>query len=193
MNDSIAMSAATSTETAAPRTHRRGKAVAAALLGAALLTGAGGTFAKWNIDQSVASSGAITAGNLGLSISGGTWTNQVGPIADINAYRIVPGDVVTFTASATPTLTGDTLKAKMTTAYASSDAANSDLVTSLVFSPVTWNGKSYDGTTNTLVGGTTYAAQPLRFTVTFPATVTGTTGMNQVLNLANIKVILQQV
>jgi alternate signal-mediated exported protein len=86
---------------------------AAGILGVALLAGGGGTFAVWS-DTATVTPGTITAGTLAVEIDGqGTWTGHDGPIADIAAYRIVPGDVLTYTLPVGVQIEGDNLKAKL--------------------------------------------------------------------------------
>lgn len=94
-------------------THSATKALVAAGLGVVLLAGAGGTFAVWNAQESV-STGTITDGALALSVGEGSWLAADGSaIADIAAYRMVPGDSVTFVTQVTPTIVGDNLQATL--------------------------------------------------------------------------------
>jgi len=81
--------------------------------GIALLLGGAGTLASWNSSVSDAGSAAtITAGTLNVapSTTAGVWSDQVGPIADISAYRIVPGAKLTYTKTFNVTATGNNLK-----------------------------------------------------------------------------------
>ena len=89
------------------------KALVAAGLGVVLLAGAGGTFALWSAEESIGA-GTITDGELSLDVTQGSWAEEDGtPISDISAYRMVPGDTVVFSATATPTIVGDNLKATL--------------------------------------------------------------------------------
>lgn len=96
------------------RALRAGVAVAA---GIALLAGAGGTFARW-FDSQTVSTGEITSGELTLSEATGiTWTEAtLGELTleELAAYRMVPGDEVTYSATVTPTIVGDNLVASLT-------------------------------------------------------------------------------
>lgn len=84
-------------------------------LGIALLLGGGATLAYWN--DSVPVSGAtITAGSLDVAATGTpSWSVTNGsvvndPITDITAFRMVPGDVVTYRAAFAVDAVGDNLK-----------------------------------------------------------------------------------
>lgn len=81
-------------------------------VGAALLLGGGGTLAVWNAEATVAP-GTIAAGDLNITAGAGTWTNAAGKTIDINNYKVVPGDVLTFTQALDMTLVGDQMKAKL--------------------------------------------------------------------------------
>ncbi|MCC3269664.1 alternate-type signal peptide domain-containing protein [Arthrobacter gengyunqii] len=84
-------------------------------VGAALLLGGGGTLAIWN-DSETTAAGSITAGDLQLSpvVGGdGKWTNAVGTVVDLNTYKVVPGDVLTYTQKLNVKLTGDLMTAKL--------------------------------------------------------------------------------
>lgn len=164
-----------------PRQVRR--AVTAGTLGLLLLTGTGGTFAKWSVEKAVAETGTIAAGKLDLTLSDGTWTQNGHPI-DITTYRIVPGDVLTYSAAATPTIVGDNLTAHLSVSLPTSLG---DLSKHLALSALTVNGEAADKVQ--LSPG----ANPLRiaFTITFEG-VDGTTGMSETANLSDIKVSLNQ-
>lgn len=91
------------------------KALVAAGLGVVLLAGAGGTFALWSAEESVGA-GTITDGELSLAVNDGSWTEggaDGAPITDISAFRMVPGDTVTYAATVTPTIVGDNLQASL--------------------------------------------------------------------------------
>jgi len=153
-------------------------------MGLLLLTGAGGTFAKWSVDQSIGNAN-IQAGELSLAVTDGTWTGPKGPIADISTYHIVPGETLTYTASAAIKITGTHINAQLVPAV---PAEAGTLAEHLEFSPVSLNG----GTSGQLTEGSSGNNIPLSFTVTFKD-VTGTTGMNASLDLSKTKVTLEQV
>jgi alternate signal-mediated exported protein len=91
------------------------KGSAAIALGAALLLGGGGTLANWNASASAAP-GTIVAGDLDVKTAAGTWTDRAGTaIPDINAYKVVPGDLLTFKQDLTVTLKGNKMAADIAT------------------------------------------------------------------------------
>jgi alternate signal-mediated exported protein len=93
------------------------KGSAAIALGAALLLGGGGTLANWNA-AATQTPGTIVAGDLNVvnSTSAGTWKDRAGTTIDINTYKVVPGDKLTYTQDLTVTLHGDKMAANVTTA-----------------------------------------------------------------------------
>jgi alternate signal-mediated exported protein len=92
--------------------NRLTKGAIAGAAGISLLLGGAGTFALWNANAATAA-GTITAGTLSISAASGagTWQANGSSVADIADYRIVPGDVLTFTKDVTVTATGDSLTA----------------------------------------------------------------------------------
>ena len=88
--------------------------------GIALLLGGAGTLAVWNssVDVTAASTG-ITAGTLEIApaspvVTTDGWKHGVTTpvvISDISTFKIVPGDVLTFTKTFDVTATGNNLKA----------------------------------------------------------------------------------
>lgn len=89
----------------------------AAAAGLALLLGGGGTLAYWN-SSTTSEARAIVAGNLSVNDSGtaGVWKNAAGTTIDIAAYRIVPGDVLTYTKTVLVTAVGDSMTATLSLA-----------------------------------------------------------------------------
>lgn len=94
--------------------NRISKGAVAVGLGVVLLLGGGGTFAYWN--ASVASTGGtIAAGNLDLKANGaGIWTDRNGAAVDITSYKVVPGDLLTYTQKLDVTLVGNKIAANLT-------------------------------------------------------------------------------
>ncbi|WP_181032371.1 alternate-type signal peptide domain-containing protein [Arthrobacter sp. ZGTC212] len=85
-------------------------------VGAALLLGGGGTLAIWN-DSETTAGGSIVAGDLQLTqvVGGeGKWTNAAGTEIKLADYRVVPGDVLTYTQKLNVKLTGDLMTARLT-------------------------------------------------------------------------------
>jgi alternate signal-mediated exported protein len=106
------------------------KATVAAVAGVALLAGVGGSFASWSETESVVS-GTITQGKLSLSSADGShWESSLNPgvpITNVGDYRVVPGEVLTFTDTVTLTAEGDQLKATLTTNKATLAGTSEDL------------------------------------------------------------------
>lgn len=108
--------------------------------GVALLLGGAGTFALWNDDATV-DSGTITAGTLtvveGIGTTDGWSSADGGTIADIGAFQIVPGDVLTYITTLDITAEGDNLSAELAidprsivpSSLAAADAALADSLT----------------------------------------------------------------
>ncbi|MFZ3417171.1 alternate-type signal peptide domain-containing protein [Arthrobacter sp. 3Tela_A] len=96
--------------------NKMAKGALATGVGVALLLGGGGTLAVWN--QSVeANAGTIAAGDLNLqpkTDSTNGWYNGAGTkIEDIAAYRIVPGETLTYKHLLDITLVGAEMKADL--------------------------------------------------------------------------------
>lgn len=92
-------------------------------IGVALLLGGGGTLAVWN-QGAASNAGTIVAGDLNLEAGKGYWTSSVAngeKIADISAYRVVPGETLTYTQPLKVTLEGDNLKATLKVTGAGKD------------------------------------------------------------------------
>lgn len=93
---------------------------------ALLLVGGGGTLAMWNVEKSV-QPGTITAGSMELNAETGSWTDKAGKTIDVATYKIVPGDVLTYTQKFDINLAGDKIAAKLfidgniTSTFASED------------------------------------------------------------------------
>ncbi|WP_336711475.1 alternate-type signal peptide domain-containing protein [Arthrobacter sp. USHLN218] len=81
-------------------------------IGVALLLGGGGTLAWWSVDLPGGDPGSITAGDLNLKAGEASWTsNKTGHISNIEAYRIVPGEKITYSQDLTVTLEGKAMAA----------------------------------------------------------------------------------
>ncbi|ALE05168.1 hypothetical protein AL755_06215 [Arthrobacter sp. ERGS1:01] len=86
-------------------------------IGVILLVGGGGTLATWNQAQN-ATMGSVVSGDLNLTpvtttAGKGQWTNAAGTKIDVATYKVVPGDVLTYTQGLNVTLTGDLMSAKL--------------------------------------------------------------------------------
>src|SRR5690554_524090 len=87
--------------------------------GIALLLGGAGTLALWNADIDI-DPGTVTAGTLSVAPVGtpGWWdaspeNTPAEAIADISAFKTVPGDVLTFIGNYNINATGDNLTAEV--------------------------------------------------------------------------------
>ncbi len=98
--------------------NKMAKGALAIGIGSALLLGGGGTLAVWNQTQS-ANAGQIAAGDLELTTQPGVWKNAYGTVVDLDPtnavadYKVVPGDVLTYSQTMDVKLVGDLMKAKL--------------------------------------------------------------------------------
>lgn len=96
--------------------NKMAKGAIATGVGVILLVGGGGTLATWNQAQN-ASMGSVVSGDLNLEVNTATnvgkWTNAAGTVVDVKAYKVVPGDTLTYTQDLKVTLTGDLMAAKL--------------------------------------------------------------------------------
>lgn len=182
------------------------KASLAATAGVVLLLGGAGTFATWNSSAPVEGAG-IVAGNLVVEDSGaaGTWTAGGAPIS-IDDYRVVPGDVLTYTKTMTVGAEGDRLSATLALSEAAitpvdpenpADVALADHLTESAVLTASGAGITGTGPTFTVAPGTGVVAQDVTVTVTiaFPAGDTAGTdnaAMNGAVSLADLTVSLTQ-
>lgn len=148
------------------------KGIVAGTLGLALLLG-GGTFALWYDSEPVAG-GDVQSGQLNFEVGAQTWAANGVAVADINAYRIVPGDVLTLTSPLTIQAEGTNLQATLsadTSAITGDPELLAALDTTLVVS----------GLADTAGTGGAYEVTPAddnatvsaALTITFPATTDG--------------------
>jgi alternate signal-mediated exported protein len=94
--------------------NKMAKGVIATGVGIILLAGGGGTLATWNQAEN-ASMGSVVAGDLNLTALAGTWKNAKNePITNIAAYKVVPGEVLTFTQNLDVILKGNLMAANLT-------------------------------------------------------------------------------
>ena len=113
--------------------NRFAKGAIAGAAGILLLLSGAGTFALWNGTASAAA-GSVKSGTMTIATDAapGSWsvvhgTGAPTPIADISAFRAVPGDVLTFTQKVDITANGDNLSAILTvdpTTIKAADAAS---------------------------------------------------------------------
>lgn len=165
---------------------RSAKAGAAVAVAAALLIGAEGTFAEWSESRDVGS-GQLTAGRLDWTVGAGTWsdiTSTPAAIADITAFRMVPGDVVRYETTVTPVLVGNNLTATLTADVSAAAGTLSDNVTIAT----TVNGVSTDQLA--LTPADSGVAIAVAVTITFPFAQTA--GETEQLDLSTLTLDLVQ-
>lgn len=164
---------------------RTAKAVVAGALGLTLLSGAGATFSEWHESEDLGS-GSIDAGHLDMSVANPTWSDQNGTI-DPAAFRMVPGDTVTYAADVTPDLDGDNLTATLQVdeSQMSGDMAQFVDVTTTV-------GGQANAVLDETDSGT---AVPVRVQITMPFSTgadNGTDGERTTLDLTSVHLSLVQ-
>ncbi|MCU1425251.1 MAG: alternate-type signal peptide protein [Microbacteriaceae bacterium] len=169
--------------------------------GIALLLGGAGTLAFWN-DDAIITGATITAGDLDVApvaspAAGDGWKRGTTVIPNITGYKIVPGDVLTYTQSFDVTATGDNLKATAAlsptaiTAATPGKAADDALATLLKSSA----GFTVGGAATTVVapkvGKQTIVVTT---TITFPSATAAVDNAAKLgaVNLANFTVALTQ-
>ncbi|WP_105035347.1 alternate-type signal peptide domain-containing protein [Cryobacterium aureum] len=163
------------------------KLLVSAIAGAAgltLLLGGAGTFALWNSSASIAG-GTIAAGTLTVadSATAGVWKSGA-TVITLSNYRIVPGDVLTYTKTVDIVASGDNLVATAvldpatvvpTNAAAPIDVKLAGYITKSATLSIT--GAGITGTspnltiTPTATGGAARTATVI-VTLTFPKTAT---------------------
>ncbi len=173
------------------------KGALAAVVAVLLLLGGAGSYALWS-DSDSADAGQITAGTLDISLVGtGQWEDvspgaiNSGPIADINTFRIVPGDVLRYNANFRIGASGENLRATVT-------GTQSDAVISPDLAPyvdidttATINGAALPA--NEITEANDGDTVDVAITVTFDSATPDQDGQNGTINLQNFQVTLQQV
>ncbi|MEW1812475.1 alternate-type signal peptide domain-containing protein [Pseudarthrobacter phenanthrenivorans] len=167
------------------------KGTAAIAVGAALLLGGGGTLAAWNAEASAAP-GTIVSGDLNVVKSApGVWKDRAGAvIADISAYKVVPGDKLTFTQDVDVTLSGDKMAATIVAVGA--DQVNGFTPANVAVSApaLSINGQPVP---NNLTASSGIQKVTATMTFEFLSTTSGRADVTKSYNLGNIKFTLQQV
>lgn len=177
----------------APRTRTR-KAVLAGAAGIALLAAGGGSFATWSDTEDVVGAD-ITSGHLRIEDSSVVWTDAAGAPIAIDSYRVIPGSVLTYTATVDVALAGDGLEAELTTTLPTAVTAAAEAEADVALAggltvEVQVNGQ--DGTTITDSGAYTVVA-----TITFPTVddagaAWGQRAQDATAELADFQITLEQ-
>ncbi|MET0673900.1 MAG: alternate-type signal peptide domain-containing protein [Microbacterium pygmaeum] len=163
--------------------NKLAKGAIAGAAGLVLLLGGAGTFAFWNASAGI-SGGTIVAGNLNVVNDGtaGAWVDQSGNPIDIATYKIVPGDVLTYTDDLTVVAVGDNLVASLSLSdqsIAASSAAPADVKLAQYLTEsaeLTASGAGISGTgPYTITAGTAgvNSTVTVEVTITFPAGAAG--------------------
>lgn len=178
--------------------NKQTKAAIAAGAGAILLLGGAGSLAYWN-DSTTVPGGDIQSGELSLGpcADGGAWVdvnNGNAPI-DIAAFRIVPGDTISYTCDTTINATGDNLTAALTADVTPAVGGDAALAAAL------------DTSVTATVGGTPITPGPggvqitanqgvqtaaVAVSITFDPTTAGLIAQNESVNLSAMTLNLQQ-
>ncbi|GEE00126.1 hypothetical protein nbrc107696_05720 [Gordonia spumicola] len=162
------------------------KGALAAAAGAAILAGGAGTMAAWNSNVTT-NGGTVTAGQLNLTaVDSGSWT-WVGGTKNGQAFvpatdKLVPGDVVRYTATYKITAVGTNLKATLTPQLGGVTGELKDFLTATNAGGGAVNITSTDNNTNKTVSTD----------ITFNASTTGTDGQTKTADLSGATVTLQQ-
>lgn len=171
--------------------NKMAKGAMATGLGVILLVGGGGTLATWNQAQS-ASMGSIVAGDLNLAPSAtngtGQWATAAGTkIPNIAAYKVVPGEALTYTQNLDLTLVGDQMKATLALTGAGVDngfGTNVGVVTTVAKGAKTLTGVTLLPADSGVITATT--------TFTFKVATTGRDAVNATYNFSTVGYKLEQ-
>jgi alternate signal-mediated exported protein len=148
--------------------------------GIALLLGGAGTLATWNSSADLFTSGSnITAGTLDIQATSGTvgdgWEDANGAI-NIAAFKVIPGDVLTYTKTFDVTASGDNLTATAALGTAAIKAATAgdpeDIALATALSSAAVLSYTVDGTTTTAIT-TSSSKIVVSVEITFPNDVAG--------------------
>lgn len=160
-----------------------------------LLAGVGGTFARWFDEESVTSAD-INAGELSLTAPGEVTYSEASigeiPAADIAAFNMVPGDVVTLTATVTPTLVGNNLEATLTADIGTAGGTLAEWVTTDVTVGGAADATLTEADSDTPIDVAIEITLPLE-TGGEPGVGNGTDAQNTVLDLEDLTLSLVQI
>ena len=170
------------------------KGTAAIAVGAALLLGGGGTLAAWNQEAS-ANPGTILTGDLNLEpvTTEGVWkagTTDVTAAIKAGTYKVVPGDVLTFTQDLKVTLVGANMAAKISAVDAGLAQGFSSSNVQIDGPKLTIGGSSVS---NPLTASADPRTVTATITFTFLPTTSGRTDTNATFKFNDVKFILEQV
>lgn len=177
--------------------NKRTKGAIAAGGAAVLLLGGAGSIAYWS-DEETLEGGPITSGTLGISTASGQWFDispTPGPgaagaaISDPEAFRIVPGDILEYRASATVTATGEHLVATLR-ANAQQVTGDAELLSRLAVTVTAGALTGENGVQITPTGAT--QSFPVTVRIAFDSQTPDQVGQGQTVNLDALTLTLQQ-
>ncbi|WP_433610366.1 alternate-type signal peptide domain-containing protein [Prescottella agglutinans] len=168
--------------------NKKTKGAIAAGAAALLLAGGAGTFAAWNDTQSV-TGGTINSGQLKFDgpTAAGTWYDGATEITNVAAYRIVPGQTLTYKASPKIIAEGNNLSATITATAGNQSGALAQYLE--IGTPVVTGNGVTNGTITAAPGSRTLSVS---VPVTFKGDTAGTDGQNAQAVLGDITLNLQQ-
>jgi alternate signal-mediated exported protein len=173
------------------------KGSAAIALGAALLLGGGGTLANWNA-SATQTPGTIVSGDLNVvnATSAGVWKDRAGTTIDnIAAYKVVPGDKLTYTQDLTVTLKGTKMAATIATTGITPTNGFVGTDTVAVTGPTLTAGGTTTPVSNPLVPLADEGAQTVTATITFEfkSTTANRVDVEKSYNFGNVGFTLTQI
>ncbi|NMM91769.1 hypothetical protein B2J88_47085 [Rhodococcus sp. SRB_17] len=158
------------------------KAAIAAGAAALLLAGGAGTMASWNASTNAGAAQTVTAGSMAVEQTGtGTWTWGTGGTFNPASDKIVPGDVVKYTATYKIDLVGTNLKATLTPSLS---GVSGDLASQLTTAASSSTQTVYSAGLNQVATFTTE--------ITFNNTGIDNTGQTKTASLSGGAVTLEQ-
>ncbi|WP_238422843.1 alternate-type signal peptide domain-containing protein [Gordonia sp. 'Campus'] len=171
------------------------KGLLAAVAAVLLLLGGLGTFALWS-DSETTDSGDVQTGTLDLSaVNSGQWRDISTPASPVTidpaTFRMVPGDVLQYTASYRVEAVGDNLTARITTTNQGTNvipAALTNWVT--VTNTATFGGAPIPS--SVITSADSGKTVDVTVTVTFNQATPDQVGINSTINLSQLQVTLQQ-
>lgn len=163
------------------------KGAAAIAVGGALLLGGGGTLAYWNAADS-AQAGTIVAGDLNVKANAGVWKDRAGNVINISTYRVVPGDLLTYSQVLDVTLVGNKMAANLVAQRTGAEDG---------FEPanVTVSAPVLTGAGGAPIANPLTTSQTVTASITFEfkSSTTGRVDVNDRMNLGEVAFTLQQI
>lgn len=169
--------------------------ILAAVAAVLLLLGGLGTFALWS-DSETTDSGDVQTGTLDLeAVNTGQWqdiSNAAAPAPiDPATFRMVPGDVLQYTASYRVLADGDNLTARIITTNQGQNVIPEELAPYVtITNTATFGGQPVPS--NVITEADNGKTVDVTVTVNFSRDTPDQVGVNQTINLSQLQVTLQQ-